>query len=211
MAERATLYKHLSKNNMHPSSVKIHPSAAVSDDSKIGDNTQIWHQCQIREETIIGENCILGKDVYVDIGVNIGDNVKIQNGSNIFHGTTIESGVFIGPGVIFTNDKNPRAINPDGSLKGNDDWQVGETFVLYGASVGAGAIILPGITIGRFALVGAGAVVTHDVPDHAVVTGNPSRPKGFICKCATKLELDNDTGEYGCPVCGDKYSFLTES
>jgi len=161
------------------------------------------------EETIIGENCILGKDVYVDIGVNIGDKVKIQNGSSIFHGTTIESGVFIGPGVIFTNDKNPRAINPDGSLKGNDDWQVGETSVLYGASIGAGAIILPGITIGRFALVGAGAVVTHNVPDHAVVIGNPARQNGFVCKCATKLELDKSTGEYGCPQCGEKYLFLT--
>jgi acetyltransferase-like isoleucine patch superfamily enzyme len=192
---------------MHSSSVKIHPSAEVSDDSKIGDNTLIWHQSQIREKTLIGVNCVLGKDVYVDIGVNIGDNVKIQNGSSIYHGTTIESGVFIGPGVIFTNDKKPRAINPDGSLKGNDDWQVGETSVLYGASIGAGAIILPGITIGRFALVGAGAVVTHNVPDHAVVIGNPARQKGFVCKCATRLELDSETGEYGCPTCDERYQF----
>jgi acetyltransferase-like isoleucine patch superfamily enzyme len=193
--------------NNHHISVKIHPTAAVSSDAKIGSSTLIWDQCQVREGTIIGKNCILGKDVYVDIGVNIGDNVKIQNGSYIYHGTSLESGVFVGPGVIFTNDKSPRAINLDGSLKGNDDWQVGETRVLYGASVGAGAIVLPGITVGRFSLIGAGAVVTHNVSDHALVMGNPARQVGFVCKCAMRLELDTETREYICHTCGDRYQF----
>lgn len=186
---------------------RIHPSATVSDQANIGANTLIWNQSQVREGVNIGKNCILGKDIYVDFDVQIGDNVKIQNGSYIYHGTTIEAGVFVGPGVIFTNDRKPRAINPDGSIKGNDDWDVGETCVKYGASVGAGSVILPGITIGSFALVGAGSVVTHDVPDHALVFGNPARQMGFVCKCATRLEAVGETGAYQCPVCGERYQF----
>jgi acetyltransferase-like isoleucine patch superfamily enzyme len=185
---------------------KIHPTASVSEFAKIGAGTRIWNHCQVRENVSIGENCILGKDSYVDFGVQIGDNVKIQNGAYIYHGTTIESGVFIGPGAIFTNDKKPRAINPDGTLKGADDWEVGQTLVKYGASIGAGAIILPGITIGRFALVGAGAVVTHDVPDHALVIGNPARQVGYVCKCATRLVEEGD-GKYRCPICNIQYTF----
>jgi UDP-2-acetamido-3-amino-2,3-dideoxy-glucuronate N-acetyltransferase len=192
---------------MHPSTVKIHPSATVSDQAKIGPKTLIWNQSQVREDVVIGQNCILGKDVYVDFGVQIGDNVKIQNGSYLYHGTTIQGGVFIGPGVIFTNDKKPRAINPDGSIKGNDDWEVGETCVKYGASVGAGSVILPGISIGRFALIGAGSVVTHDVPDHALVIGNPARQAGFVCKCATRLVIDGEAGAYCCPACGERFQF----
>jgi acetyltransferase-like isoleucine patch superfamily enzyme len=185
---------------------KIHPTASVSELAKIGAGTRIWNHCQVRENVSIGENCILGKDSYVDFGVQIGDNVKIQNGAYIYHGTTIESGVFVGPGVIFTNDKKPRAINPDGSLKGADDWEVGQTLVKYGASIGAAAIILPGITIGRFALIGAGAVVTRDVPDHALVIGNPARQVGYVCKCATKL-VEDGNGKYHCPVCNIQYTF----
>ena len=192
---------------MHPSSVRIHSTATVSDQAKIGAKTLIWNQCQVREDVSIGQNCILGKDVYVDFGVQIGDNVKVQNGSYLYHGTTIEGGVFVGPGVIFTNDKKPRAINPDGSIKGNDDWEVGETCVMYGASIGAGSVILPGITVGRFALVGAGSVVTHDVPDHGLVIGNPARQVGFVCKCATRLLMTDETGTYYCPACGEKYQF----
>lgn len=192
---------------MQTDSVKIHSSATVSDLAKIGIKTQIWNQSQVREDVNIGKNCILGKDVYVDFGVQIGDNVKIQNGSYVYHGTSIESGVFVGPGVIFTNDRLPRAINPDGSIKGNDDWVVGETRVMYGASIGAGSVILPGIMIGRFALVGAGSVVTHDVPEHALVVGNPARQVGFVCKSAHRLEMNDKTRTGLCPVCGERYQF----
>lgn len=164
----------------------------------------IWNQSQVREDVRIGKECILGKDVYIDFSVVIGDRVKIQNGVYVYHGVTIDSGVFIGPGVIFTNDKRPRAINPDGSLKGNDDWVVGKTLVCYGASIGAGAIILPDVTIGRFALVAAGAVVTRDVPDHGLVLGNPARLAGYACACATKL-IETGDGAYRCPACGETY------
>lgn len=195
---------------MHPSSVKIHPTASVSDRANIGAGTMIWNQCQVREDAHIGEGCIIGKDVYIDFSVEIGDNVKIQNGVLVYHGVTVESGVFLGPGVIFTNDKLPRAINPDGSLKGNDDWTVGKTRVCYGASIGAGSVILPDVTIGRFALVGAGAVVTRDVPDHGLVVGNPARLIGYVCKCAEKLQAAPDGGMV-CPACGEIFPSITVS
>ena len=192
---------------MHQDTVKIHATAQVSDHAQIGANTSIWNQSQVREDVSIGQGCILGKDVYVDFGVQIGDNVKIQNGSYVYHGTTIEGGVFVGPGVIFTNDKKPRAINPDGTLKGNDDWTVGKIRIAYGASIGAGSVILPNVTVGRFALVGAGSVVTREVPDHALVIGNPARQIGYVCKCATRLVQENESGAYRCPECNEKYHF----
>lgn len=180
--------------------VRIHPTAEVSASAHLGEGTSIWNQCQIRERVSIGENCILGKDVYVDFDVEIGNNVKIQNGALVYHGVTIEDGVFIGPGAIFTNDKAPRAINPDGTLKSDADWVVGPITVCYGASIGAGAIVLPNVTVGRFALVGSGAVVTKDVPAHGLVMGNPARLAGYVCACATKLQKQAD-GAYFCPNC----------
>lgn len=184
--------------------VRIHPTAEVSDRAEIGSGTSIWNQVQIRENACLGRNCIVGKDTYIDFGVHIGDNVKIQNASLIYHGVTIESGVFVGPNVIFTNDKKPRAINPDGSLKGNDDWLVGPIRICYGASIGAGSVVLPNVTIGQFALVGSGSVVTRDVPDYGLVYGNPARLAGYVCKCATKLNR-TEPGKYVCPACGAEY------
>jgi UDP-2-acetamido-3-amino-2,3-dideoxy-glucuronate N-acetyltransferase len=186
--------------------VFIHSSAEVSPKSSIGPRTRIWNHSQIRENACIGSGCIIGKDVYIDLEVQIGDNVKIQNGALIYHGTKIESGVFIGPGAIFTNDKIPRAINPDGTLKGNDDWEVGKTWVGYGASIGAGAVLLPGVKVGEFAMIGAGAVVTRDVPDYALVFGNPARHAGYACKCGTILKNDSN-GMYSCASCGESYRF----
>ena len=154
--------------------VAIHSTAEVSPKAQIGSGTRIWHFVQIREGVTIGQNCIIGKDAYVDVDVKIGDNVKIQNSALIYHGATLEDGVFIGPQVCLTNDRNPRAITSDGHLKGNDDWVVGPILIKYGASIGAGSVILPNVTIGRFALIGAGAVVTREVPDHGLVVGNPS-------------------------------------
>ncbi len=180
----------------------IHDSAVVSENAIIGNNSCIWNNCQIREGVRIGQNCILGKDVYIDFDVGLGDNVKIQNGVQVYHGTSIGTGVFIGPGVIFTNDKRPRSINADGTLKKNDDWEVGEISVKDGASIGAGAVILTGVTIGKFALIGAGAVVTRDVADHALVVGNPARKIGYVCRCAHNLE-DVGSGKWYCQDCDE--------
>ena len=159
--------------------VRIHSTAEVSDKASIGDGTSIWHQCQIREDAMIGEKCILGRGVYVDAGVSIGNHVKIQNYVSIYHGVTIEDGVFIGPHVCFTNDMRPRAINPDGSLKAADDWVLTLTLVKRGAALGANSTIRCGVTIGEWSMVGAGSVVTRDVPDYGLVVGNPARLYGL--------------------------------
>ena len=119
--------------------IRIHPTADVSPRAQIADGAQIWHQAQVREGASIGRNCIVGKGVYIDFDVSIGDNCKLQNGAFIYHGATLEEGVFVGPGAILTNDRQPRAINPDGSLKAADDWQVGPIQIGYGASIGAPA------------------------------------------------------------------------
>ncbi|HHS98094.1 MAG TPA: N-acetyltransferase [Chloroflexi bacterium] len=192
--------------------VRIHPTAEVSPQAQIGEGTSIWHQAQVREGARIGRNCILGKGVYVDAGVVIGDNVKVQNYVSIYHGVTIEDGVFCGPHCVFTNDKRPRAINPDGSLKAADDWEVVETRVGRGASIGANAVIVCGVTIGEWAMVGAGSVVSRDVPDYGLVWGNPARLRGFVCPCGHRLERAGGRGarEQGaggkvrlrCPACG---------
>ncbi len=167
--------------------VFIHPTANVDGTATIGEGTHIWHEAQIRERAVIGEGCIIGKAAYIDREVRVGSRVKIQNRASLFHGLTLEDGVFVGPHVVFTNDRLPRAINPDGTLKDEDDWTVGRSLVRYGASIGAGSVVLPAITVGRFALVGAGAVVTRDVPDHGLVHGNPARLAGYVCACATRL------------------------
>lgn len=182
----------------------IHPTADVSPRAIIGEGTRIWHQAQVREGARIGRNCIIGKNVYIDFDVTIGDNVKIQNNASIYHGATIEDGVFIGPHVCLTNDKFPRAINPDGTLKGGADWEVGRIVLRYGCSIGAGAVVVTGVTIGRWAVVGAGAVVTHDVPDHGLVVGNPARLVGYVCTCGRRL-APAEGGRMRCPTCGREF------
>jgi acetyltransferase-like isoleucine patch superfamily enzyme len=142
----------------------------------------------------------------VDFDVSIGDNVKIQNGVFVYHGATVEEGVFLGPGVVLTNDKLPRAINPDGSLKADADWEVSPVVIRRGASIGARAVVLPGVTVGEFAMVGAGAVVTRDVPAYALVFGNPARHHGYVCRCGRPLSRLED-GAWKCEVCDEFYTF----
>ena len=170
----------------------VHSTADVSPKASIGLGTKIWQHCQVREDAVIGSNCILSKGVYIDSGVKIGNNVKIQNGISVYHGVTLEDGVFCGPHCVFTNDKRPRSVNPDGSLKGGADWIVSETLVRSGASIGAHATIVCGITIGHWAMIGSGAVVTKNVPDYGLVYGNPARLHGFVCPCGQKLVLANE-------------------
>lgn len=152
---------------------------------------------------MIGENCILGKNVYVDFGVVVGDNVKLQNNALVYHGVTLEDGVFVGPQACLANDRVPRAITPDGRLQSDADWDGGSILVRYGVSIGAGAVVLPGVTIGRWAMVGAGAVVTDSVPDHGLVVGVPARLIGYACRCGRRLEAAGDG--WRCPACGWTY------
>jgi acetyltransferase-like isoleucine patch superfamily enzyme len=179
---------------------RIHPTAEVSTDARLGQGIQIWHHAQVREGAEIGDYCILGKGVYIDAGVHLGEGVKVQNYVSVYHGVTIEDGVFIGPHVCFTNDLQPRAINPDGSLKKADDWVLSETRIQRGASLGANSTIRCGITIGEWAMVGAGSVVTHDVPAYGLVYGNPARLHGAVCRCGASLPREKAT----CPRCGLK-------
>ena len=183
----------------------IHPTAEVSPDAHIGAGTRIWSQVQVREHAHIGEECNIGKGVYIGAHVRVGSCVKIQNYALVYEGVTLEDGVFVGPRVCFTNDLLPRAITPDGKLKDAGDWEVTPTLVKYGASIGAGAVILCGVTIGTFALVGAGSMVTRDVPPHALVFGNPARQHGYVCRCARRLlHVDEQDGRLvgWCEVCG---------
>lgn len=161
---------------------KIHQTADVSEKAKIGGNTFVWHQSQIREGAEIGDNCIIGKGVYIDKDVLVGQNCKIQNYACLFHGAILEEGVFIGPGVIVTNDKYPRAINEDGTLKTENDWHEGKVTIKKGSSLGAGVIILPGIEIGEYSLIGAGTVVTKNIPPFSLVVGNPGKIVGRVNK-----------------------------
>ena len=165
----------------------VHPAAEVSEEAEVGMGTRIWRQAHVREQARIGEQCNIGKGVYIDAHVRIGSRVKIQNHTSVFEGVTLEDGVFVGPHVCFTNDLFPRAITPTGELKSADDWEVTPTLVRYGASIGGGSVIRCGVTIGEYALVGAGSVVTHDVAPHALVFGNPARPHGYVCRCARPL------------------------
>jgi UDP-2-acetamido-3-amino-2,3-dideoxy-glucuronate N-acetyltransferase len=187
----------------------VHGTAEVAADARIGHETRVWNQAQIREGVRIGSECIIGKNAYIDFGVVIGSRVKIQNNASIYHGVTIEDGVFIGPHVCFCNDTLPRAITPSGAPKSQDDWLVGPTLVRYGASIGAGAIILPNVTIGTFALVGAGSVVTRSVPDYALVYGNPAQQHGRVCRCGHKVEevaVMSAGSVPRCPSCEDAFS-----
>lgn len=177
---------------------RVHPTSVIADSAEIGEGTQIWLHCQVREKARVGAGCILGKSVYVDAEVTIGDHVKIQNFASIFTGVTIEDGVFVGPHVCFTNDKVPRAVNPDMSLKSADDWHVTPTRVKAGAAIGANSTIVCGVTIGRWAMVASGAVVTRDVPDHALVMGSPARVAGWVCACGQRVTLDEEVGRGTC-------------
>lgn len=193
---------------------RIHETAEVSPQAQIGEGTVIWHQAQIREGAHIGENCIIGKGVYVDFGVYIGSRVKVQNYACIYRGACIEDGVFIGPHACITNDKYPRAITPEGLLKGPADWEVGPVLIKEGASLGAMSVVLPGVTVGRFAMVGACSVVTSDVPDHGLVMGNPARLRGFVCRCGRQLTVEATAAErvtMRCPKCGVSYEIPSEA
>jgi len=159
-------------------SVFIHTTAEVNPGSIIGECTNIWNHTHIRENVKIGKNCNIGQNVYIDPGVTIGDYVKIQNNVNIYTGVNIEDDVFLGPSMTFTNDMFPRSRNLD--------WQITETLVKKGASIGANSTIVCGVTIGENAMVGAGSVVTRDVQPHALVVGNPARQIGNVCLCGQR-------------------------
>jgi acetyltransferase-like isoleucine patch superfamily enzyme len=180
----------------------IHPTAEVSPRARLGAGVRIWNQAQVREDAEVGPECSVGKDAYIDIGVRVGARCKLQNGVYLYHGVTVEEGVFFGPRATTTNDLRPRAIFPGGELRGASDWVVVATRIRRGASIGAGAVIVCGVTIGEFAMVAAGAVVTRDVPDYGLVRGNPARLAGAVCPCGETLRPAHLEGTCArCPAC----------
>lgn len=173
-----------------------HETAIIEENCIIGDDTNIWHFSHIRKGARIGKNCNFGKDTYIDTDVKIGDNVKIQNSVSVWNGVTIENNAFIGPGAVFTNDLYPRSMV----------WikeRIKKTLVKEGASIGANATILCNdLVIGRYAMVGAGSVVTKNVPDHALVVGNPAKIVGYVCECGNKIIYRTKTLIKRCDKCG---------
>ncbi len=165
-----------------------HSTSEVSDKATIGEGTKIWNNAGVREGAIIGKNCILGRGVYIDFDVEIGNNVKIQDRVSVYHGVTIEDHVFIGPHVCFTNDKLPRSVNEDDSIKSNKDWNLSKTLVKKGASIGAGSVILPSIVIGEYVMIGAGSVVTKSIPAFSLAYGNPAKVRGKVNKKGEIIE-----------------------
>jgi UDP-2-acetamido-3-amino-2,3-dideoxy-glucuronate N-acetyltransferase len=198
-------------------SARIHPTADLEDDVWIGPGTSVWHRAQVRTGARIGRDAVIGRDVFIDEGVTLGDRVKVQNRALVYQGVTVADGVFIGPGAILTNDRRPRALNAAGDLARADDWTVTPINIAFGASIGAGAVVVAGCDVGRYAMVGAGAIVTHDVPAHALVAGNPARRIGWVCVCGSRLAdsrgrpapADRDRhgldAELTCPECDRQF------
>jgi acetyltransferase-like isoleucine patch superfamily enzyme len=191
---------------------RIHPTTDLESDVTVGPGTSIWHRAQVRTGARIGAECVIGRDVFIDEGVTLGDRVKIQNLALVYHGVTVEDGVFIGPNAILTNDRYPRAITAAGGLARADDWIVSPITLQHGCSIGAGAVVVAGTDVGRFATVGAGSVVTRDVPDHALVVGSPARRIGWVCACGARLTAGESpaaaahAGAAMCPSCHTTYS-----
>lgn len=185
-------------------SVRIVDSADVSADATIGDGSSIWHLAQVRENAQLGENCIVGRGAYIGTGVVMGDNCKVQNYALVYEPAKLGDGVFIGPAVVLTNDTYPRAVTTDGRRKGAEDWEPVGVTIEEGASVGARAVCVAPVRIGRWASVGAGSVVTRDVPAHALVVGSPARRIGWVGRSGVPLVSDN-RDRWICPVTGEVY------
>ncbi|MBV6702427.1 acyltransferase [Kitasatospora aureofaciens] len=183
---------------------RIEPSADVDDRAVIGAGTTVWHLAQVREHAVIGVDCIIGRGAYVGPGVRIGDRVKLQNHALVYEPAVIEDGVFVGPAAVLTNDRYPRAVDPEGRLKRQDDWQPEGVTLRQGCSIGGRAVLVAGVTVGRWALVAAGAVVHRDVPDHALVAGVPAHRIKWVGRTGHPLEPDGDT-HWHCPHTGDRY------
>lgn len=177
----------------------IHPTATIDEGAQIGEGSRIWHFSHVRESAVIGRNCVIGEHVYIGPNVIIGDGVKIQNNVSVYEGVTVEDDVFIGPSVVFTNVINPRAF-----IERKNEFR--PTRIRKGATLGANSTLICGITVGEYAMVGAGAVVSRDVPGHALVHGVPSIHNGWVSRTGNKLPMPpGNTGEVRCPASGQVY------
>lgn len=183
----------------------VHPSAEVHPSVSVGDGTKIWHQVQVREHARLGCDCVVSKDVYIDAGVQIGDRVKIQNGVSVYKGVQLGDDAFVGPHAAFTNDLMPRAFS--------EDWEIVPTLVRKGASIGANATIVCGVTLGPYCMVAAGSTVTTDVAPHALVVGSPARLVAYVCRRGHRMQPDVTTDYervFKCPECKETLRLTCE-
>ncbi len=174
----------------------VHSTAVVDEDAEIGAGTKIWHFTHIMPGARIGENCIIGQNVFIGRGAMLGDNIKVQNNVSIYDGVILEDDVFCGPSMVFTNVFNPRSF-----ISRKKEFR--RTLVKRGATIGANVTVVCGNTIGRYAFIGAASVVTKDVPDHALVYGNPGKVKGWVCQCAEEISFRSEKAI--CTACGKRY------
>lgn len=180
----------------------VHKSSYVDEPCRIGEGTRIWHFSHIMKDSVIGKNCNIGQNVVISPEVVLGDNVKIQNNVSVYTGVIAEDNVFMGPSCVFTN-----VINPRSHVCRKDEYR--RTLLKEGCSLGANCTVICGRTIGKYALVGAGGVVTKDVPDYAVVVGNPARVTGYVCVCGEKIKFNSD-GDAECAACSRRYTIKNE-
>ncbi len=185
--------------------VRVQPTAQVAESATVGDGTSVWELAQIREDARLGTGCVVGRGAYVGPGVVMGENVKLQNYALVYEPAELADGVFVGPAAVLTNDEYPRSVDPDGKLKRGGDWEPVGVKIGLGASVGARAVCVAPVRIGEWAMVAAGAVVTHDVPDFALVVGVPARQIGWVGRAGRRLEAVDGEGTWSCPKTGDLY------
>ena len=182
----------------------IKDTAQVADTARLGDGTTVWELAQIREDATLGESCVIGRGAYVGSGVRIGDRCKLQNYALVYEPATLGDGVFIGPAAVLTNDEFPRSVDPEGNLKRGSDWEAVGVTIEDGASIGARAVCVAPVRIGAWALVAAGAVVTKDVPAHALVAGVPARRIRWVGRAGVPLD-ETAPGTFRCPRTGEEY------
>ena len=180
----------------------VHKTAEIQEGAKIGQGTKIWHNSQVLKGAEIGENCVIGHNCFINSKVRIGKGVKMQSNTDVWDFIELEDYVFVGPSVVFTNDLNPRAKYPKKEFPEYGKWL--PIFVKKGVSIGANATIVCGTTIGKWAFIGAGAVVTKDIPDYALVVGTPAKIIGWICECGNKLEFEEEGAI--CKICKKEYT-----
>ena len=187
-------------------SFRIQPTSQVDETATIGDGTTVWDLAQVREDARLGSGCIVGRGAYVGPGVRIGDNVKLQNYALVYEPAVLGDGVFVGPAAVLTNDYSPRSVDPQGRLKRGGDWEAVAVVVAEGASLGARSVCVAPVRVGRWALVAAGAVVTRDVPDFALVAGVPARRIGWVGRAGVRLVAEEgESGGWKCPETGALY------
>ncbi|RKW71915.1 acyltransferase [Galactobacter caseinivorans] len=192
-------------------SVRIVESADVAQDAIVGDGSSVWHLAQVREGATLGLNCVVGRGAYIGTGVSLGDGCKVQNYALVYEPAELGPGVFIGPAVVLTNDHFPRAVNPDLTPKSAHDWEPVGVTILEGASIGARAVCVAPLTIGKWATVAAGAVVVKNVPDFALVVGVPARRIGWVGRAGEPLVADEENPHFFiCPVTAARYEELDQ-